>query len=336
MWLQNRHLINDIDQDILSIKQDEIIKLFGGFRQILKKLLKHHNDLTWIQHDTLSTILYREEKKVNSKQNSPNSSPLSNTSPDSVHSVDSDDASSSQLKLTSLPTNILCYINTFSSLQDMARNQRINILLCSINRMTSSYSNPRHSMRKLSITPYLPQYIEWTLCDKKIETKLKGVKNMKNVLLSNIKVIERSGVIPYILNSIDIKVNNERNKHNKLLSLKKEKNAWCNVINEELQLEIMNFIQLCNNGECIECIMNNGGAEILTSALNKVLIDWDFFDDNSDYTRKMVKHIIIISDQITRRNLKFREKFIKVKYQYPHIPLLSPFSANILFVYLLH
>ena len=302
LWLQNRHLVNDIDEVTLSLKKEEIIKLFGGFRQMLFKLLQHHHDLTWIQHNKLSAILYKEEKI----------SIRSDT--DSFESISSFDSCS--IRLTSLPTNILCYINTFMTIEDLGRNQLLCTLLCKINRMTASYSTPRYSMRNLSIVPYLPQYIEWTLNDNNIETKLKGIKNMRDILLfKDIKVIERSGIIPYIMKSIDINANGSINA-----------NAWGNVLNEELQLEIMNFLQLCcDDKECAKIIMNNGGAEIFTSSLasllNKLSIDYDEYEDLSDfdyddfdYTHKMIKNIVTISYVIGRRSLKFRDMFIKVRY----------------------
>eukprot|EP01083_Nonionella_stella_P055635 146659_1 len=122
-------------------------------------------------------ILYRKEKildNINSNHNSPAESDSYND----INSIASIDSKTHTITLTLLPTNIISYINRFLCLIDMAKNQSICTTFCIINRMTSSYSNPKYDMRQIGIIPHLPQYIEWTLSDT-IQTKLKGVKSMK-------------------------------------------------------------------------------------------------------------------------------------------------------------
>eukprot|EP01084_Bolivina_argentea_P257735 434281_1 len=294
VWLKNLNLLHNLDDKTLLQKQTDIINLFGGFRSVVKRLLNHHHNLTYIQHNKLSTILYHEDEHKNDTEDEEN------------------EFTNQPLTLTSLPTNVLCYVNTFLSIIDICTVQRICASLCIKSRMRESYLSPIE-MKQWKIIPYLPQYIQWILQTENNYIKLKGIKGMYKVATTySVKAVQTTGIIQHLIQLIEIKSDN-------------------NECKKEIQFKLISTIKLLSKAlPTIRCMMKHNVAAKLCNALDQLLIEYKM-NEKSDYHSKMINNVMFSIQKMADASTIYRDTLLKCEILviiYKHYRFLKRISVQ--------
>eukprot|EP01083_Nonionella_stella_P023428 64810_1 len=272
-WIKNRHLLSDLEDDILNQNKDEILNILGGLRFVMNLVLKQQFNLQYVEHQALFTFLHQlhEEKET-----------------PSIESVQS-------LSLISL--NQLCISKIFNFLQEAEREklQQCCSELAIIGAMKASTlhreSNRMNILYRDNKSDILADF-QLIAASDNLLVKRKGLQNMTNNLFRSRSQNKRyatllcnSGYLAFVIDTLRLKPSDVDNKeeHRKLIA-----SALCTI--EHLTHSMRRFY--------LYVVSLNNFWKILNehiSILSAISIDSDIF-----------KRILQISIHLLSHNESFK------------------------------